>query len=130
MWHGVRIDSAKADDIFAGRVPTADILKEPNAEVKRAMIDCAGWDRVLMDSHAVEIDKYGDQFGRPITLYRLNIGETQDAMLLHMFNSTEEPDGSHKPYVLRVPPTMKRAKEAMSWTWGMKEGEYAPLAES
>jgi hypothetical protein len=45
-------------------------------------------------------------------------------------NSTPEPDGSVKNYFLRVPPSMKRAREAVAWTFAMKEEEYLPSVQT
>lgn len=111
-----------------GNTTTPDILKEANAEVKRVMLQCAGWERILLESNAKELDSYEGKSG-PVTLFSLNIGDA-DARLLSMFNDTKEPDGTHKPYVLRVPPNVQNAKEAMAWTWEMTEGEYSPVVES
>lgn len=36
----------------------------------------------------------------------------------------------YKEYYLRVPPTIKRAKEAVAWTFGLKEDEYNPTQET
>jgi hypothetical protein len=32
--------------------------------------------------------------------------------------------------MLRVPPTMKRAREAVAWTFGKTEAEYQPAIET
>jgi len=40
---------------------------------------------------------------------------------------TSEPDGSHKCYFLRVPPTMRTAREAVAWTYGLTAEAYLPL---
>jgi hypothetical protein len=33
-------------------------------------------------------------------------------------------------YVLRVPPTVQTAREAVAWTFGLKPDEYLPTAQS
>jgi len=45
-------------------------------------------------------------------------------------NATPEPDGTVRQYVLRVPPTMTTAREAVAWTFGMDAEEYEPQMES
>jgi hypothetical protein len=35
-----------------------------------------------------------------------------------------------RDYVLRVPPTMKSAREAVAWTFGMKAEEYQPIFQA
>jgi hypothetical protein len=37
--------------------------------------------------------------------------------MLEVENSTPEPDGSHKPYFLRVPPEVRTARETLAWTF-------------
>ncbi len=51
-------------------------------------------------------------------------------VMVELLNSTPEPDGSVKVYHLRVPPTMKRAREAVAWTFGVSEKEYRNMVES
>jgi hypothetical protein len=50
--------------------------------------------------------------------------------LLEVINSTREPDGSFKHYWLRVPPTMKTARDAAAWTFDIPADEYAPAIET
>lgn len=45
-------------------------------------------------------------------------------------NSTAEPDGTFKKYLLSVPPTIKTAKAGVAWTFGVKEKDYKPQKES
>jgi hypothetical protein len=35
-----------------------------------------------------------------------------------------------RDYVLRVPPTMNSAREAVAWTFGMKAEEYQPISQA
>ena len=50
--------------------------------------------------------------------------------MVEVVNSTPEPDGSRRTYFLRVPPSMRRAREAVAWTFGMAGHEYRPAQES
>jgi hypothetical protein len=51
--------------------------------------------------------------------------------MVRVDNSTPEPDGSRKPYWLRVPPTVQSAREAVAWTFGVEHPEqYQPLRET
>jgi hypothetical protein len=45
-------------------------------------------------------------------------------------NATPEPTGEFKDYFLRVPPTMARAREAVAWTFSMREEEYLPAVQT
>lgn len=49
---------------------------------------------------------------------------------VRVINSTPEPDGSYRDYWLSVPSNMRRAREAIAWTFGLREEEYAPEAMS
>ena len=40
-------------------------------------------------------------------------------MLVEVLNATAEQDGTRKTYFLRVPPTVRTAREAVAWTFGM-----------
>jgi hypothetical protein len=42
-------------------------------------------------------------------------------------NGTAEQDGSRKRYFLRVPSAMRTAREAVAWTYGLTEDQYAKL---
>lgn len=50
-------------------------------------------------------------------LYRMK-GQT----MLRVVNSTPEPDSSHAVYVLAAPPEMKKAQQALAWSFGVTEG--------
>jgi hypothetical protein len=47
---------------------------------------------------------------------------------IEVVNGTPETDGSHKHYFLRVPSSMRSAREAVAWTYGLTADEYAGLA--
>jgi len=40
---------------------------------------------------------------------------------------TPEPDGTYKQYFLQVPPTVRSARQAVAWTYGLTEHEYTAL---
>jgi hypothetical protein len=46
---------------------------------------------------------------------------------VEVVNGTPEPDGSRQHYFLRVPSSMRTAREAVAWTYGISEQEYAQL---
>ena len=50
--------------------------------------------------------------------------------MVRVRNSTPEPDGTYKIYRLRVPPWIQTARQAVAWTFGLSEEEYAPLEET
>lgn len=102
-----------------------EIDDEPNAEIRRVMIECHGQEKYLINGGAVEVAK--DDFG---TLFKKSVPNDEDLMMVRVTNSTPEPDGEYKDYFLRCPPTMRTAKEAVAWSFGMSEKDYQPLKET
>src|SRR5690606_37368762 len=108
-------------------------------------LDRYGWDRYLLESDAelldevtddqVEIGVGADGLPAPVglrgaRLYRLPLRGDEDLVMVELVNSTPEPDGTRKPYLLRVPPTVRTVREAVAWTFGLQAHEYAPVLES
>lgn len=121
--HGVMVPAfvvVKPEWITVKHIETED-----NAEVRRIMIERYGQAKYLVDSGAQEIHR--DDFG---ILYRQEIPNDEAMVMVKVVNSTPEPDGSFKDYFIRVPPMIQRAREAVAWTFGKKEDEYAPCVET
>jgi hypothetical protein len=136
-WHGVRVTQQV---IEAPETLTAQqILAEPNAEVRRVMMERFGFERLLAESSAEELDR--SDFG---TLYRLLIPDDEPLVMVRVTNSTPEPDGHFKDYTLRVNPecrpmlpdnTMGEPQEltalaAVASTFGMTGREYVLACQS
>lgn len=121
--HGVRVP----ESIIERRetITPQTIESETNAEVRRVMIELYGQARYLVDSGANQIA--ADDTG---VLYRKTMNGDEPLVMVKVVNSTPEPDGSRREYFLRVPPTMRTAREAVAWTFGLAEAEYAPEIES
>jgi hypothetical protein len=58
------------------------------------------------------------------------LSDDEPIVMVKLWNSTPEPDGSIKIYWLRVPPGIKTAREAVAWSFGKEEIEYQPLQET
>jgi hypothetical protein len=121
--HGVRVPEAVV--VSPGSITIAGIESENNAEVRRVMIGRYGPQRYLMDTGAEEIHR--DNFG---ILYCKDLPKDESLVMVKVVNSTPEPDGSFRDNFLRVPPTMTRARQAVAWTFGKAENEYAPAAQT
>jgi len=121
--HGVRVARRVVEQ--PDTITVAEIEAEQNAEVRRVMVERYGQARYLMDAGAKAIgtDDYG-------TLYRKELSGDEPILMVKVVNSTAEPDGTFKDYFLRVPPTIKTAREAVAWTFGKTADEYAPLVET
>jgi hypothetical protein len=103
---------------------TADEIRdEPNAEVRRVMLDRFGTARYLEAIGAKSLHR--DATGE---LFCAEMAGDEPLMMVRVQNSTPELDGSTKTYWLRVPPTIRTARGAVAWTFGMNE--YQPSAET
>jgi hypothetical protein len=100
FWHGVLVPA------FAVTRPEWITLKhiadEDNAEVRRILIERYGMSRYLIDSGARKVAE--DEFGE---LYSSDIPNDEPLVMVKVLNSTPEPDGSYKPYFLRVHPELR-----------------------
>lgn len=123
VWHGVRVSKHIIEE--PGKITIGEIEAEVNTEVRRVLIERYGTDRYLKDAGAHEI--HSDNFG---VLYRKDLPDDEPLVIVKVMNGTPEIDGTCKEYFLRVPPTMKTAREAVAWTFALEEKEYQPAEES
>jgi hypothetical protein len=122
-WHGVRVPHQvieRPDTITVGQIRTTG-----NLEVRRVLLERYGLDRYLRDADAtlVQVDDYG-------RLWRCELPEDEPLTIVEVDNATAEPDGTFATYLLRVPPTMRTAKEAVAWTFGMAADDYHPVMQT
>ena len=105
-------------------IRAAEIIMEWNLELRRIMLEQCGIERFIKDSGAqlLSEDKYGSLYSLPMERDAFN--------MVRVRNSTPEPDGSHRIYFIAVPPDTKTAHEAVAWTFGLSESEYAPAVET
>lgn len=117
--HGVIVPD-KA--VLAPELITVDeIWCEHNSETRRILLDRYGLARFVADSGAEKIQE--DELGE---LYRVELPDDEPLVMVKVLNTTPEPDGTHKPYFLRVPPTTTTAMAAVAWTFGFTDPmEYA-----
>ena len=149
-WHGVRIDDAQKHIIEnPERITWQEIENEANAEIRRVMISRYGAERYVVDSgaevvHSLPVDHpmTGLQTAR---LLRKDVQDDEPIIYVDLLNSTPEPDGTVKRYMLRVDPNAYRGKAAtdchaaVASTWRNEDDgslffadyrDYAPEAES
>lgn len=122
--HGVQVPPRI---IFqSSEITTQEIDSETNAEVRRVMIERYGQARYIQDSGASLLGK--DDWGE---LYRKEVPDDEPMLMVKVVNSTQEPDGTFRDYWLRVPPTIRTAREGVAWTFAVeKEAAYAPEVET
>jgi hypothetical protein len=122
-WHGVRVPSQVVTAPHT--LTAAAITAERDVEVRRVMLERYGEERYLRESQAAPIHR--DARGE---LWRAELADDEPLVMVRVVDGTPEPDGSHRDYWLRVPPTMKTAREAVAWTFGKRPASYAPLRET
>lgn len=122
-WHGVEVPEQVITT--PETLTVTQIQQEQNAEIRRVMLERMGWDKYLSQSSAelIHADGYGD-------LYRAAIPGDEPLVMVKLINSTPEPDGTYKPYLLRVPPDTQTAEAAVAWLGGFEVGEYEYLSQS
>jgi hypothetical protein len=121
--HGVRVPQRIVE--APETLTPAEILHEPNAEIRRVMFTRFGEDRFIRESGALPI--HSDEIG---DLYRVEVPGDEALVMVRVLNQTPEPDGSLKPYWLRVPPDMTQARQAVAWTFGRDAATYQPAVET
>lgn len=147
--NGVIVDEAmvmRPESITARRIAETGDL-----ETRRILLERFGIARFLLESDAEIISR--DRAG---ILYRKDMGRAEEKILMvRVLNGTPEPDGPlsrgraialfgaaaqaavdapegarFKDYMLRVPPTIRTAREAVAWTFGLEAEDYEPGVES
>jgi hypothetical protein len=121
--HGVRVP--KWVIMEPDRLTAASVTAEANAEVRRVMIGLMGWQLYLTEAGAIEVSS--DECG---TLLSLPVPDDEPIVAVRVRNSTREPDGSWKDYLLRVDPKCQTAREGVAWTFGLSASEYHPSVET
>lgn len=131
-----------------GKITAEMVLSESNQEVSRAMLAVYGFDNFIQDANAITLaeDEYGTLLS--VTLQRelsaresfrdqnsfmfrnssrMEFSDPREIRAVRVKNSTPEPDGSVKEYILRVPPWTETPQEGLAWTFGFEKAEdYNP----
>jgi hypothetical protein len=114
-WHGVSIPP----EWVTGKKPSAtEALKWPNTEQRRAACEIVGWASILKELNARVINTDADpEIG---TLVECELPDAGKERFLRV------QCGTGREFALCVPPTMKTAKEANSWTYSLPSEELQP----
>ncbi|GAA2126212.1 DUF6745 domain-containing protein [Actinomadura napierensis] len=105
---------------------TADrISSEENAELRRVMLEIFGYDRYLAETGARPLHQ--DETG---ALWSIDLPGDEPVVMVEVVNSTPEPDGTHRTYYLRVPPSTRTARAGVAWTFGVDEVDYHPRKQT
>ncbi|MEU3011979.1 DUF6745 domain-containing protein [Nocardia asteroides] len=122
-WRGMPVPAEFPDSLRS--LTPQRIRDEENAELRRVMLEHYGYDRYLTESGARPIHR--DETG---VLWRIELVGDEDVVMVEVVNSTPEPDGTHRVYWLRVPPTTRTAREGVAWTFGLGADVYEPLQQT
>jgi hypothetical protein len=122
-WRGMPVPAEFLRELTA--LTPERIRDEENAELRRVMLEYYGYDRYLAESGAEPVHR--DETG---VLWRIALADDEDVVMVEVVNSTPEPDGSHRTYWLRVPPTTRTAKEGVAWTFGLDAAVYEPVRQT
>ncbi len=117
VWHGCRIPS---DWIFDKTTVTPEvILNWPNIEERRCSCEIIGWANAinLMNAEIVDEDE-NKEIGTLLQVHIPNIGD-------ELFLTALDPN-TNTLVGLPVPPNMKTALEANSWTYGIDAIDFSP----
>ena len=110
---GVRVPSRFFDK--PDTLTVKEINKTRNVEVKRALIELMGYDRYITESKAGLVDYDFDQDARERKLWNIPHDRWNNIRVLEVFNSTPEPDGTHKRYFLPVARDILTCRHAYQW---------------
>jgi hypothetical protein len=102
--HGVTIPE-KYGTLSPTRWRSRWLLEEGNAELRRVLIQGIGYARICYELQATELDSWQEY-----TLLKIDDADVEPIYLLKMTCPSTE-----RIHVMRVPPTMKSAREAITW---------------
>ncbi|MGW6564185.1 DUF6745 domain-containing protein [Streptomyces sp. NPDC054975] len=122
-WRGMAVPAEFLAEL--GGLTPERIRAEENAELRRVMLEFYGYDRYLAESGAQPVAR--DETG---VLWRIELVDDEDVVMVEVVNATPEPDGTFRTYWLRVPPRTRTAREGVAWTFGLAEAAYEPLVQT
>ncbi|MFE7389223.1 DUF6745 domain-containing protein [Streptomyces sp. NPDC057582] len=122
-WRGMPVPAEFLAELTA--LTPERIREEENAELRRVMLEFYGYDRYLTESGAEPVHR--DETG---ILWRIALDGDEDVVMVEVVNSTPEPDGTHRTYWLRVPPSTRTAKGGVAWTFGLDGDAYTLLRQT
>ena len=122
-WRGVEINAQVA--FFPETLTVEQILAEPNAEVRRVMLERHGLDNFMCEADAHVLDEDADP-GGPRRLLRMPMPGDEDLVCVSL-----RCPSTARQYLIRVPPDTKSCHAAVAWTAGYDNpDDYHPLVET
>ena len=113
-WHGVQVP--KEWIMNPGHLTAKMAITWENIEQRRAACEILGWAKILKELKAKVIDTDGDpEIGELLEVELPDIGKEKFLRVLC---------GTGREFALPVPPDMKTALQAQSWTWGIDQKDF------
>jgi hypothetical protein len=121
-WHGQCVPGEWI--VCPDKISAADILAESNLESRRAGCEIIGWDKILSELGAVEINKHTDpEIG---TLLDVTLPDSGTERFLRVLEAH-----SGRQFAYCVPRDVNTAQAAQNWIWQCDPGEnYQPEARA
>lgn len=122
-WNGVAIDERIAFRPEA--IAVEEVLSEPNAELRRVLLERYGLERFMLDADAEVLDEDRDPGGvRKLLRVPMEGDEDLVCVMVHCPSTGGR-------YLLRVPPDMRTCHQAIAWTAGFDDpSQYRPVVEA
>jgi hypothetical protein len=122
-WRGVEVQPDIV--LHPETISTERVLREPNAELRRVLMERMGYERFVTDVGAQILDTDTDPGGKR-ELLRVELSDDEPLVVL----SVRCPS-TGRQYLLRVPPSTQRCHDAAAWIAGFDDPtQYAPLCET
>ena len=118
-WHGVRVSEQVILD--PDHLTREDFLTESNVEVRRVIQERMGH-RFVAELGGVVLDR-----GSRGTLYAVALPQDPERVAHYV---QMQDASTPRQYVLRVPPTVQTAAEAVAWTFQVGVEDYHPAQET
>lgn len=116
FWRGIQIPQ-KYGAVLSQNWQSQWLLEESNAELRRILIQGIGYERIVQELEAVELDTWREYL-------LLKIQADIDLEPIHLLKMTCP--STNQIYVLRVPPNLTSAREAIRWAnWDIDPKAFA-----
>jgi len=122
-WRGVPIDARIA---FQPETITAsEVLDQPNAELRRVLLERMGYDAFLSQARAQTLDTDRDKGGER-RLLKVDLAGDEPLVCVSVLCPS-----TGRQYLIRVPPSMRTCRQAVAWVAGFDNADdYRPLVET
>ncbi len=126
LWHRYRVPQ---EVVFAPeKLSWESILTEPNAEIRRLMLERVGIDKILSQAQAKVIDSDKDA-GGVRSLLEITINNNIVGQIVHYLRCLCP--STKREYLLPVPPNIRKCHSAAAWLAGFDNpSEYKPILET